>query len=402
MLAPYKDCLSRPHVTYLFATNLLARLPNGMAPLGIALFLRSHGMGFGVVGGITALYGLSTAVGGPLLGRAVDRHGQPRVLWISAVVSAAGFLALIWAGGDNTGAAAAAAAVAGLASPPLEPCLRTLWPDVLDDKRAVATAYALDASLQEVVFATGPVFVVLIGWLAGPGAALAVTTAAMVAGTLMYVSPEPVRRWRGEPRRADWAGPLRSGMLRRLLVALACVGVGLGGLNIVTVAYQEHTGQAGLSGILLGVNAAGALIGGLFYGARQWKATTVRQLQVLLACMAGCYLLLALVPPPAVAVALVFLAGLFLPPVLTCGFAIIGDVAPPGTATEAFAWMVTAILTGNAAGSSAAGVAEQHLGLWASFLVPGLAALVATLVALVLLRAAAHPPATSSVKATHP
>ncbi|GHC55108.1 MFS transporter [Streptomyces cinnamoneus] len=401
MLAPYKDCLSRPHVTYLFATNLLGRLPNGMAPLGIALFLRSHGMGFGVVGGITALYGLSTAVGGPLLGRAVDRHGQPRVLWISAVVSAAGFLALIWAGG-NTGAAAAAAAVAGLASPPLEPCLRTLWPDVLDDKRAIATAYALDAALQEVVFAAGPLFVVLIGWLAGPGPALAVTTVAMVAGTLAYVSPEPVRRWRAEPRRPDWAGPLRSSMLRRLLVALACVGVGLGGLNIDTVAYQEHIGQSGLSGILLGVNAAGALIGGLIYGARQWKATTMRQLQVLLACMACCYLLLALVPPPAVAIALVFLAGLFLSPVLACGFAIIGDVAPPGTATEAFAWMVTAVLTGNAAGSSAAGVAEQHLGLWASFLVPGLAALASAVVALVLLRDAAQPSATRSVKATHP
>ncbi|MEU4209499.1 MFS transporter [Streptomyces sp. NPDC026206] len=402
MLAPYKDCLSRPHVTYLFATNLLGRLPNGMAPLGIALFLRSHGMSFAVVGGITALYGLSTAVGGPLLGRAVDRLGQPRVLWVSALVSAAGFLALIWAGGRHTGAAAAAAAVAGLSSPPLEPCLRTLWPSVLDDKRAIASAYALDASLQEVVFAAGPLFVVLIGWLAGAGPALAFTTLAMIVGTLAYVTPEPVRLWRAEPRQPDWAGPLRSRMLRRLLLALACVGVGLGALNIDTVAYQEHIGHAGLSGILLGVNAAGALVGGLYYGARQWKATTMRQLQVLLAGMACCYLLLALVPPPAVAIALVFLAGLFLSPVLACGFGIIGDVAPPGTATEAFAWMVTAVLTGNAVGSSAAGVAEQHAGLWASFLVPGAAAAVAALVAVVLLRDAAQPPQNSSMKAMHP
>ncbi|MFF5726803.1 MFS transporter [[Kitasatospora] papulosa] len=391
MLTTYRDCLSSQHAKYLFTFNLLGRLPNGMAPLAIALFLRAQGLGFGTVGTVTALYGLSTAAGGPLLGRAVDRFGQVVVLFVSALVSGTGFLALGWFGDSSVSTAAAAVAVAGFFSPPLEPCLRAMWPSVLKDQRAIGAAYALDASLQEVVFVAGPLLVVLLTSVADPSVALVVTTVAMIAGTLAYIVPPPVRRWRAEPRTPDWAGPLRSARLRQLLVSLAFVGVSLGALNIATVAYQEHVGSEGLSGVLLGVNAAGALIGGLFYGARQWRADSSQQLTLLLLGTFLSYLPLILVPRPVIAGMLIFCAGLFLAPVLTCGFSIIGEVAPPGTATEAFAWMVTAVLTGNALGTSAAGAAEQHIGIWASFLVISAAGALAYATAALFRRSASGP-----------
>ena len=390
-LAAYRECLRPRHAKYLLTSNLVGRFPNGMAPLAVALFLRSQGWGFGTVGTVTALYGLSMAVGGPLLGRGVDRLGQPVVLFVSALVSGVGFVLLVAFGGGSVFTAAAAVVVAGLFSPPLEPCLRTLWPSVLEDQRAIAAAYALDASLQEIVFVTGPLLVVLLGSVADPSVALVVTAVVMVAGTLAYLVPEPVGRWRAEPRTPDWAGPLRSGRLRRLLTSLAFVGVSLGALNIATVAYQEHVDRAGLSGVLLGTNAAGALVGGLYYGARQWRAGPARQLPLLLLGMFLCYLPLVTVPHPIVVGALVFCAGLFLAPVLTCGFSIIGEVAPPGTATEAFAWMVTAVLTGNAVGASTAGAAEAHLGIWASFLALGVAGAAAYTTAALSRRGARRP-----------
>ncbi|GHH87700.1 MFS transporter [Streptomyces sulfonofaciens] len=391
MLAAYRACLNEPHVKYLFASNLLGRMPNGMAPLGIALFLRSHEVGFGRVGAITALFGLSTAVGGPMLGRAVDRWGQLWVLCVSAIASSLGFLLLVGRGEQGFGTAAAAVVVAGVFSPPLEPCLRTIWPAVLRDPGAISTAYALDASLQEVVFVTGPLLVVLIGSIAGSGPALVVTAVAMLLGSAAYVIPRPVRVWRAGPRQSDWAGALRSHVLRRLLVVLAGLGIGLGALNIVTVAYQEHIGRPGFSGVLLGANAVGALVGGLYYGARQWRTTGLRQLQYLLAGMTLSYLTLVAVPQPVLAVVLVFCAGLFLSPALACSFAVIGESALAGTATEAFAWMVTAVLAGNALGAAVTGSVEQHLGLHASFLVPGLAGAVAVTVTAAFLRTARQP-----------
>ncbi|MFD8478816.1 MFS transporter [Kitasatospora sp. NPDC059673] len=398
MTHAYRDCLGSPHAKYLFATNLLGRLPNGMAPLGIAIFLRSRHFDFGTVGLITALYGLSMAVGGPVLGRAVDRFGQPLVLVPSAIGSAAGLLWLMASDGRSAVAAAAAVCAAGLLSPPLEPCLRTLWPSLLADPRAISAAFALDASLQEVVFVSGPLLVVLISAVLSSAAVLPVTALAMLAGTAGYVLPAPVHRWRAEPRRPDWAGPLRSSVLRRLLLTLGCVGIGLGALNIATVAYQEHVGRSGLSGVLLGANALGALIGGLVYGARSWPLSVPRRLMLLLAASAVCYLPLVAQASPLPTTVLVFCAGLFLAPILTCGFSIIGEVAPRGTATEAFAWMVTAVLTGNAAGSSLAGLTQQQVALWAVLLIPGLAMLVATLAATTVGRGPTVPTDTAALE----
>ncbi|KOU52282.1 transporter [Streptomyces sp. WM4235] len=377
MLDAYRECLAQPSVKYLLATNLVGRLPNGMAPLGIALYLRSEGAGFGLVGGLTALYGLCVAVGGPLLGRVVDRRGQGPVLLASALASATGFVWLVLQGTAQPLLTAAAVVVAGLFSPPLESCLRALWTGMLPSRRLLTPAFALDASLQQIVFVSGPLLVVLIGSLWSPGTALVVVAATVAAGTLAFVAPAVVRDWRGEPHTADWAGPLRSPQLRRLLLGLGCVGVALGAINIGSVAYEEHADWPGLSGILLGVNSFGALLGGLTFGARTWQAPAHRQLRTLLIGMALSFLPLALVLPALPTAVLMFCAGAFLSPVLTCGFSIVGDLTPRGMATEAFAWVVTAVLSGNAAGSSLAGLVRQHGGLGWAFLLPGIAAVLA-------------------------
>jgi MFS family permease len=381
MLGAYRECLSQPSVKYLLAANLVGRLPNGMAPLGIALHLRSEGAGFGLVGGLTALYGLCIAVGGPVLGRAVDKRGQGPVLVTSAIASAAGFVWLVLQGTVEPVMTAAAVAVAGLFSPPLESCLRALWTSMLPSRRLLTPAFALDASLQQIVFVSGPLLVVLIGSVWSSGIALIVVAATVAGGTLAFVAPPVVREWRGEPHSPDWAGPLRSAQLRRLLISLGCVGLALGAINIGAVAHEEYSDWPGLSGILLGVNSLGALVGGLSYGARVWKAPAHRQLRALLMGMSMCFLPLALVLPPLPTATLMFCAGAFLSPVLTCGFSIVGDLTPRGMATEAFAWVVTAVLSGNAAGSSLAGLARQHAGLGWTFLLPGVAAVLAAAVA---------------------
>lgn len=376
MTHAYRQCLGSPHAKYLFAVNLLGRLPNGMIPLEIALFLRAGHTSFGAVGVVAAVYGLSAAVGGPLIGRMVDRFGQVTVLASAAGGSAAGLLLLVAEGGHSPGTAGLAAAVAGLCSPPLEPSIRALWPSLLATPEAIDAAYALDTSLQELVYVCGPLFVVAIASSLSPAAAVPITAAALIAGTAGYVVSRPVRAWRPTPQQAaDWAGPLRSQQIRRVLVGMGGVGIGLGALNIAAVAYQERTHHAGLSGIVLGANALGALIGGLSYGARSWKWTPARQLTVFLVGAAVCYLPVALLLPTAPTTGLVFAAGLFLTPILTCGFAVVGQAAPRGTVTESFAWLVAAVGIGNAAGASLAGAAEQRAGLWAVFLIPGAACL---------------------------
>jgi hypothetical protein len=53
--------------------------------------------------------------------------------------------------------------------------------------------------------------------------------------------------------------------------------------------------------------------------------------------------------------ALLVLSGLGLPVLLTVGFLTVDEVAPTGTAAEAFAWVGTAFAIGSASGSALTG-----------------------------------------------
>ena len=136
------DLLRRPQVGRLLVSALVGRLPNGMVPLALVLFTRDSGSGYGRAGLLTAAYSLGCCLGGPALSRAMDLRGQRVPLVVGAVVSS---LALALLPVTPTTLGLAVALVAGLATPPLEPALRTLWPSVLHP-RQVPAAFARGAA----------------------------------------------------------------------------------------------------------------------------------------------------------------------------------------------------------------------------------------------------------------
>jgi predicted MFS family arabinose efflux permease len=382
MASGYGELLRTPYVARLLGGTLLGRLPNAMAALAVVLFLRSQGAGYGLAGTLSALYGLAVAVGQPLLGRAVDRRGQPRVMAAAALLSAAGFALLAATGPAPLPAAVAAVLLAGVATPPLEGGLRALWPAVLRDEVQVHKAYALDAAAQEVLFTLGPLLVMLAVSAGSEAAAVVLTGLLGVAGTLVVVTAHPARRWRPEAREAHWLGALRSPGLAVLLGACFFVGTALGAVSLAAVVYGDAHGGGAVAAYLLAANGAGALAGGLSYGARGWPGPPERRLRRLSLGLALCYPPLLLVPGVPWMLPLAALSGLFLAPTLACGFLVVDRHAPAGTVTEAFSWVVTAIGVGAALGTAAAGLAAQRGGATAGF---GTAAAGGVAAALVLL-----------------
>ena len=170
----YADILKAPHATRLLTGTLIGRLPNATGPVAIVLFTRAEGGSYSLAGGLAAVYGIATAIGQPLLGRAVDLRGQPRVQFPAAVVSALGMVLLAAAGIGVLPLAYAAVAVAGVFTPPLEGGLRALWPSVLGGEDRVHRAYAMDAVAQEIMFTVGPLLVTVLVSLWSAGAALLV------------------------------------------------------------------------------------------------------------------------------------------------------------------------------------------------------------------------------------
>ncbi|HEX2313148.1 MAG TPA: MFS transporter, partial [Thermomonospora sp.] len=362
----YLAFLRLPYAGRLLGGTLLGRLPNGMGALAIVLHVREDGGGYPLAGALAAVYGLATAAGQPVLGRAMDRLGQPRVLTASAWGAAAGFGALALVGADPLALAVAAVVVAGFATPPLEAGLRALWPMVLPGPAEVRAAYALDAASQEVLFTVGPLIVVAAAALSTE-TALVLTGALGIAGTMVVTSSRPSRRWRGEPRAADWAGPLRSAGMRTIVTMLACAGIALGVYSVAVVAYAERLDHDLASGLLLASMSAGALTGGLVYGARPWPGEDHHRLPYLLTGLALGYLPLALAPGLPVMLLLAYLSGIFLAPVLACSFTMVDRLAPRGTVTEAFAWIVAAVGAGAALGSAVAGLGQDLGGVPGAF-----------------------------------
>jgi MFS family permease len=370
----YLEFLRTPYASRLLGGTLLGRLPNGMGALAVVLFTRAEGGGYSLAGALAAVHGLASAAGQPVLGRAMDRLGQGRVLLPGAVLAAVGYTLFAVVGIDPLPLTIAAVVLAGFATPPLEAGLRALWPAVLPGPAQVQAAYALDAAAQEVIFTVGPLVVVTAA-AAFPGLALLLTGALGIAGTLVVTSSGPSRAWRGEPREADWLGALRSPGLRLLLTTLACVGMALGVLSVAVVAYADDLGRGSASGMLLAANAAGALTGGLVYGARPRHGPAHRRLPLLMAGLAAGYLPLMLAPALVPMLALAFVGGVFLAPVLACSFSIVDGLAPRGTVTEAFAWVVAAMGGGAALGSAAAGIAGDLTGVPGAFAGAGLGGL---------------------------
>ncbi|MFJ8738348.1 MFS transporter [Embleya sp. NPDC127516] len=369
----YLDLLRVPYAARLLGGTLFGRLPNGMGALAVLLLVRADGGGYGLAGALSAVYGLASAAGQPVLGRWMDRRGQTGVLLGSALVSALAYAVFALVGAHPLPLAVGAVLIAGFTTPPLEAGLRALWPSVLTPER-VQAAYALDAAAQEILFTVGPLIVVVVVQVASAELAVLLTGLIGVAGTLIVVTARPSRIWRGEQHTPHWAGALRSAGLRVVLVAFTLAGIALGVLSVAAVAYADHEDSGALSGVFLAAMSFGALLGGLVHGVRAWRTPPARRLLWFMLWLTVCYLPLTAVPGPWLMMPLAVLSGVFLAPAIACVFTLIDELAPRGTVTEAFAWLVAAIGAGSALGMGLAGWAGEVAGARGAFAVAGVGA----------------------------
>jgi MFS family permease len=396
----YLSLLRTAFVTRLLVSALVGRLPSGMAVLAVPLALRHAGQSYAFVGLAAGTFAISSAVGGPLLGRLVDRIGQPWVLVPTAVLSGAGFLLLAATPGRPAGVLTGAV-LAGAATPPLEPCLRVLWPRVVAADRLEA-AYAFDSGAQELIFVGAPLLVTGLVAVGSPAVALVAAALLGLIGVLVFATAAPSRRYRAPVRAAHWLGPLRSRGLIVLFTSLLGVGTAIGTLNVVVVYYTERQHVPGGAGTLLALNAAGALAGALGYGALRWASPLPRRAIVAATGLTTGYALLCLLPAPPLMAVLMVATGLFLAPLLTVSFVLVDRLAPPGTATEAFAWLITVFTIGMAAGAAVSGgLLERAAPAWAASCA-GLGAAAGTVVLLTARRALRPPESAATESAAVP
>jgi MFS family permease len=239
-------------------------------------------------------------------------------------------------------------------------------------------AYALDSVLIELVFVIGPLLTALATALLSPAAALGVSGALVVAGTLAFASSPPSRAWRPDASEAGhgWMGALRSRGLRTVVLATVPLGFCFGAMEVTLPAFSEAEASRAWAGVLLAVWSLGSAAGGLWYGAHaeglRLGPTYVR----LVAFVPLTFLPLAATPSIVVMPVLCLVAGVAIAPVLAAGNQLAGDVAPPGAVTEAYAWPITALVAGIAVGNAAAGGLVEAADWRVAFLVGAVVAMI--------------------------
>ena len=377
---PYRELLGLPHAKALVGWSLLGRMPVGMTSLALLLLIRSEGQSYGAAGLVVAVYAVALGIGAPIGGRQVDRYGPTRVIQIRAVLFAL-FLAIVVvlaALDAGIAAIAVAAAIAGFSMPPLSSTVRVVWPRLARNELR-STAYALEASIQEVHFIGGPLVAAALAAIE-PVAAVAGSGVASLVGTMMVARLPPVRET--PPSRSGGAGrlgALASPGVRTIIAYAALAGLAFGSVELAMPALAEEHGARELGGVALACFSAGSLVGGLLAGLRPADSDLRRFVGGAFVLSAAMLTLQLAVSIPTLCV-FAFVSGLPIAPTIGALYTLIDRSARVGTVAEAFAWFATAVSVGIAAGAAVGGVLVDERGVRWSFALGAAIALVGALV----------------------
>ena len=374
-MAVYARILRTPGLGILIAATLITRLPLAINGLAVVLYLRETTGSFAIAGLVAGAMAVGSAIGAPRRSTSRPASGAGALMPL-AIVHAAAILA-VWAlAAAETPAAvtAGAALVAGAGFPPTGALLRSRLPRMLGDDDLVHSAYALDSVGIELSFVTGPLITAVLVALAGPQFALAVSATLMLLGTALFLAhfPDRDRGPRPAERHRGWLGPLADRGLRTLALSTVPVGFCLGAIEVAIPAFSSEQGAPAVAGVLLAVWSAASGVGGLLYGTRAPSDRVVDTFLALAVLFPLTCLPLALAWSPAAMAVLVVVAGLPIAPLIASRNRVIGELAPGGTGTESFTWLLTSLVAGLAAGNALGGILSQHEG-WAAGILLGCA-----------------------------
>ena len=345
----YLSLLKTRGVARIMAAQLVARFPNGMLSLAFLLHIEHIAGTYFAAGLVLAATSIGQAIAGPLTSRWMGVWGMRRVLVLTMIVCAAAVGTIALAPALPIGLYMAIGFVSGLSTPPIQPAVRTIYPKMVNS-RQLTPLFSLDASAQEVIWVLGPVITTFLAIQVSTVLAILVALAFLVGGGIWFISSPEVGRVRIPRSKRNLGAVLKKPAVllattTGFLLVGACAAVEAG----VVSAFGDSGPQAG---VVLGLFAAGSLIGGLALGhipigpwalARRMFAIFVGM--SLAAASLNFWWLSATL----------LIAGVGIAPALAVMFAIVSSSVRFSETAEAYGWVGTGQLIGAAIGSAVAG-----------------------------------------------
>lgn len=380
----------------LLVASFLARLPMSMSLIGI-LTLVTVETGSVAAGGLASgALALGETVGGPIIARLADRHGQRRVVLIASVLESLLLLLLVLSVFADVATAipVTIAVLAGLAMPQIGPLARARWIALAQHSpherdQSVSAAMSVDGVLDETGFVVGPAVVGLLSVAVSPAAAVLGAAAligvfgsafALHRTALPGAAPSPGgdRLW-------------RAGLLV-LSVPMFCQGAFFGSMTAGVTAFSQQLGRPDLSGLLYAVMGITSALSGLLMASVPSRVALPLRLRLAAAGLSVFSLATLAAPGTAALLTAMLLLGMAIGPHLVTIFSLAERAAPAARMTQAMTVLVSFLILGQSLGSATAGrLAEQfgHSGAFALTAVSSAAALTA---AVLLVRSRWYPP----------
>ncbi|MFF2277173.1 MFS transporter [Agromyces sp. NPDC058126] len=376
-MGSYSELLKTSGVARIIAAQLTARFPFGMLSLAFLLHVEQQTGSYGAAGLVLAATSIGQAIAGPFTSRLMGRFGMRPVLIITLVVCVTGVVAIAVLP-LTVPLYMAVGFVAGLATPPVQPAVRTIYPKMVNS-RQLTPLFSLDASAQEIIWVVGPVVTTFVSTQIGTVWGILLAAAIMVVGGAWFISSPELGRVR-IPRSKRKLGVVltRPPVLLATVVGFLLIGA-CAAIEAGVVAVFGHDGAE--AGIVLAIFSVGSLAGGLFLGhvpIGPWS--TARRMFIVFVGTA----LAAFVMDFWWLSITLFIAGIGIAPALAVLFAIVSASVKFSDTAEAYGWVGTGQLIGAALGSALAGFLIDGYGaqgaFWAAtglaflgFLVPALA-----------------------------
>ncbi|RKO80531.1 MFS transporter [Pectobacterium parmentieri] len=372
MLNPYRELFAAPGTRGFALAGLLARISLPMTGIGIITMLSQLRGSYALAGAVSATFVLTYALLSPQISRLVDQHGQGRVLPLATIISAIGMLLLLassrWQAPDWT--LFIGALLAGF-MPSMSAMVRARWTAIYRGHPHLQTAYSLETVFDEVTFIAGPPLAVGLSVAmfpqAGPLAAVLLLVVGVFALVTQRGTEPPVEKRDVSTVRSVMV--IKQANVRLLTLLMAAMGIIVGTVDIVSVAFAEQRGQPAAASLILSAYAFGSCLAGLLFGALKLR-TPLHRLLLLggVATTATTLPLLLAGSIPALAAA-VLIAGLFFAPTMIVAMSLVERLVPEHRLTEGMTWLLAGLNVGVALGAAVSGYVVDEGGARAGFAV---------------------------------
>jgi MFS family permease len=359
-----------------------------MLGIGLVLLVEAATGSYATAGAVAGVFGVTSALASPWVSRAVDRFGQARVMLPAIALHVTGLILVLSCTQLDTPrwTIFAAAVIAGASIGSIGSLVRARWSFALTGHQRAATllhtAYSLESVIDEVVFVSGPLLVTLLATQFAPALGIIASALAVgIGGTALMLQrgsePPPSGLQHG-----PGAGVLRAPGMVVLSLAMVCVGVIFGSMDVIAIAFADERHHLNRAGWVLAAFALGSLVAGLGYGSVQWTWPAGRRFRLGVVLLAVGVVPVLFVQNLAQMAVVVFIAGFAISPMLISGNALVQELVDPTRLTEGLTWIGSGIGIGVSAGAAIAGAVVDAAGAQGSFSVPVTAGLLAAVLVL--------------------